>query len=200
MVRLVPLLVLVPLLLVGCVEPPPSEPPVDDGCVESSCGDVHCAPPVARLATGRSEAAFEFLEDGDPIAVEFGGQNEFCCYHLMLAVETEGTCPIVWLQWELGLDDGSGDVDWGWQSNRHVQMPRYEGTRQRYWGIEGMVPCEWWPDDPERPYRSCTGEMSSHGHIEDVEAVVRVTVKDHDDRIATDTLRLDPWCCDHPGD
>ncbi len=191
--RLVPLLA---LCLVACADQPAE--PEDDGCVESSCGDLHCGPPAVRLATGAREETFEFLHDGDAIAVEFGGQTELCCYHVMLALETEGFCPIVWLEWQLGFDDGSGEVEWGWESLRHVQMVRYEGSRQRFWLVKGMVPCEWWPDDPHNPNRLCGEKMSSHGHIEDVDLVVRVGVKDHDGRVGSDTVWLDPWCCDHP--
>ncbi len=186
-------------LLVACADPAGEdvEPDCPAPFESATCGELRCFEPEARLASAHGPHDWVYLEEGAPLAAEFGGQTSTCCYHVMVGVETEGLCPIVEISVAFSLEDGDGALVSLHDQVRNVQMVREEPARsiQRFWGLRSMIPCGWWPDDPAHPDAACPEGAGSRGRIEDQPVHLRVTVEDRDGRRATDEAWLDSWCC-----
>ena len=158
-----------------------------------ACDEVYCGGPVARIGTGPN--AYEPLSDEQEVPIWFGAQGG---YHIDITVEMDNLCPIVFLRPSMWLDPGDGSpLVQIFDQNRHVQAVRVEPTvspLQQFWGIRGFVPCEHWPDDPEREL-TCGKGAGIAGHLEDFEVEIRMEVEDHNGRLASDTKRVQPVCC-----
>lgn len=195
-------LLLLALLLVGCdpalgddddgTGPPvPTDCPDEDLHVAEACDDTYCGDPIVRLGTGG--ATFEPLSEGGDLDVYFGPQGG---YHLFLSAEMERLCPIVFLDttMEIQLD---GERHTIFDQRRHVQAVRPtpdESSVQQYWGIQGIVPCNLYPDDLDHD-QPCGTFRSRLGHIEDFEVTVTLRAEDHDGRVSSDIKTLQPVCC-----
>jgi hypothetical protein len=190
------------LLLVGCDptlgnDDDDSGPPVPEGCPDEdlyeaeSCDDTYCGLPAVRLGTGG--ANFMEMEDGGPIDVHFGPQGG---YHMFLSAEMERLCAIVFLEttMDVYVDGERHEI---FNQTRHVQAVRPAPdvtSLQQYWGIQGLVPCNLYPDDPDHD-QPCGTFRSRLGHIEDFEVTVTLRAEDHDGRSATEIKTLQPVCC-----
>ncbi|MEE2828586.1 MAG: hypothetical protein VX498_05330 [Myxococcota bacterium] len=187
------------LLLLGCEggddddDLPPPDCPDGELFEATACDEVYCGEPVAQIGTGTS--GYEALTDGQEVPIWFGAQGG---YHIDITVEMNNFCPIVFLRPSLWLDSGDGsELIEIFDQNRHVQAVRVEPTvspLQQFWGIRGFVPCEHWPDDPDREL-SCGSGAGSEGHLEDFVVEIRMEVEDHNGRLASDTKRVQPVCC-----
>lgn len=172
-----------------------------DGCsdedlyVAEACGDEeYCGAPVAQVGTGG--ASFEPVDEGQDIPIWYGSQGG---YHLFYSVEMENLCPVVFLRISMLIDPGDGELVQVHHQERHVQAVRLQpqsSSLQSYWGVNGFLPCEYWPLDPDNS-PSCSAGAGSAGHLEDYEVVMRVEVEDHNGRIATDEKRVQPVCCSY---
>jgi len=190
-------------MLSGC-SGPANDDDFSGGCAPedvfaaTACDEQYCGAPVARLGGGAS--GYLPLADGDTVPVIYGAQGG---YHIDLAVEMDNFCPIVFIRPSMWLDRGDGsDLISIFDQNRHVQAVRvepFDSPLQQFWGLRGFVPCEHWPDDPDHPVE-CGDGRGSDGYIEDFEVEIRVEVEDHNGRIATDSKRVQPYCCDQQGE
>ncbi len=157
-----------------------------------ACEEAYCGPAAVRIGMGAS--GFESLESGQEVPIWYGSQGG---YHLSYSVEMENLCPIVFVRINLLIDPGDGSLVSLHEQERHVQAYRAPGgdsSLQSYWGINGFVPCEYWPFDADNE-PSCAEGAGSSGHLEDFEVVMRVEVEDHSGRMATDERRVQPVCC-----
>ncbi len=171
--------------------PVPADCPDEAVYEPASCDDVFCGPPEVRLGTGG--AAFEPLDDGGRVDVVFGPQGG---YHVFLSAEMEQLCPIVFLETRLEVTiDGAPHTLF--EQTRHVQAVRPDPTassRQQYWGIQGVIPCNLYPDDPDHDL-PCGTFRSRLGHIEDFALRVSLSAEDHDGRRSTAVRTVQPVCC-----
>lgn len=160
----------------------------------TSCDEQYCGPAVARLGGGVGD--YVPMEDGDTVMVVYGSQGG---YHIDVTVEMDNFCPIVFIRPSMWLDRGDGsDLISIFDQSRHVQAVRvepFDSPLQQFWGLRAVVPCENWPDDPEHPIE-CGGGRGTDGFIEDFEVELRLEVEDHNGRIANDSKRVQPSCCD----
>lgn len=158
-----------------------------------ACDEEYCGPPVVRLGTGAN--SYEPISDGEPLPIVFGAQGG---YHIDVAVEMDRLCPIVFLRpsaWIIGED---GEATSFFDQNRHVQAVRiepFESPLQQFWGIRAFVPCEHWPNDPDRDLE-CAAGAGSLGPLEQFEVELRIEVEDHNGRIGSDIKRIQPTCCE----
>ena len=161
--------------------------------VAEACGDEeYCGDPVARFGTGGT--SFEPIEDGQDVPIWYGSQGG---YHVFYSVEMENLCPVVFVRISMLLDPGDGELIAVHEQERHVQAVRLQpqtSSLQSYWGVNGFLPCEYWPDDPDHS-PACPEGAGSLGHLEDYEIVMRVESEDHNGRIAIDEKRVQPVCC-----
>jgi hypothetical protein len=193
--------------LLGCVVSLPACDSSDDDDVAGSCPDdelfnatacdeEYCGPPIARLGTGLG--GYESLEDGDEVDIRYGSQGGF---HIDITVEMDNLCQIVFIRPSMLVDPGDGGALIPvFDQNRHVQAVRVEPTEstlQQFWGIRGFVPCEYWPIDLSQPQSGpgCGPEQGSAGMFQDFELEIRLEVEDHNGRIASDSKRVQPVCC-----
>ena len=173
------------------VLPVPEDCPDEDLYPAVSCEDTYCGAPAVRLGTGGSD--FMPLSDGGELDVYFGPQGG---YHMFLSAEMEQLCPIVFL--ELTMDvyvDGRRHEFFN--QTRHVQAVRPlpdQSSLQQYWGIQGLVDCNLYPDDPDHDL-ACGTFRSRVGHIEDFEVTITLRAEDHDGRMASEIKTVQPVCC-----
>ncbi|HCP48382.1 MAG TPA: hypothetical protein DIU15_20255 [Deltaproteobacteria bacterium] len=192
------------LLLLGCEDCPvaaddddtlplPEECSEEDLFVAEACNDqVFCGDPIVRVGTGGSE--FQMVLDDADMPIWYGTQGG---YHVFFSAEMENLCPVVFLRIKMYLDPGDGELVLLHDQERHVQAVRIEpevSSRQWYWGINGFLPCEYWPNDPNNS-PNCPEGSGSQGHLEDYEIVMEIEAEDHNQRIAIDQKRVQPFCC-----
>ncbi len=161
--------------------------------VAEACeSEEYCGAPIARVGTGGT--SFEAVDEGQDVPIWYGSQGG---YHVFYSVEMENLCPVVFLRISMLVDLGDGDLLEVHEQERHVQAVRLQpqsSSLQSYWGVNGFLPCEYWPLDPDNS-PTCSGGAGSAGHLEDYEVVMRVEAEDHNGRIATDEKRVQPVCC-----
>jgi len=192
------------LLLLGCEDcplpgdndggpPVPEECPEEDLFVAEACNDqVFCGEPIVRVGTGGSE--FQAVLDEEDVPIWYGTQGG---YHVFFSAEMENLCPVVFLRVKMYLDPGDGSLELLHEQERHVQAVRVEpdvSSKQWYWGINGFLPCEYWPDDPDNS-PNCPEGPGSVGHLDDFEIVMEIEAEDHNERVAVDQKRVQPTCC-----
>jgi hypothetical protein len=180
----------------GTVEPPDGCP--DEDLFEAeACDETYCGDPVVSVGVGGS--SHEPVDDGQTVPVWFGSQGGF---HINISVETENLCPVVFLRAAMDVRDPGTD-EWTevFQQERHVQAvrPAVDDSMQQYWGIQGFVPCEYWPEyisesNPDEPV-NCGETTSTMGHIDDKEVRIRLEAEDHNGRIGNTEVEVDPECC-----
>jgi hypothetical protein len=165
----------------------------EDVYVAEACGDEeYCGAATVQVGTGG--ASFESIEEGQDVPIWYGSQGG---YHVFYSVEMENLCPVVFVRISMLLDPGDGNLIEVHTQERHVQAVRLQpqsSSVQSYWGVNGFLPCEYWPLDPDNA-PACTGGAGSSGHLEDYEIVMRAEVEDHNGRIALDEKRVQPVCC-----
>ena len=161
--------------------------------VAEACGDEeYCGEPTVQVGTGG--ASFESIQEGQDVPIWYGSQGG---YHVFYSVEMENLCPVVFVRISMLLDPGDGNLIEVHAQERHVQAVRLQpqtSSVQSYWGVNGFLPCEYWPLDPDNT-PACAGGAGSAGHLEDYEIVMRAEVEDHNGRIAIDEKRVQPVCC-----
>ena len=195
-----PGLALATLWLSGC--PSGGEgPPLPQDCSDellfeaTACDEVYCG--EATVEVGSGSGGFQAIAEGGELIIWYGPQGG---YHVDITAEMQNFCPIVFLRPSLWLDRGDGTkLEMIFEQTRHVQAVRVEPTvspRQQFWGIRGFVPCEHWPEDPEHEVE-CGAGAGSEGHLEQFEIELRIEAEDHNGRIATDSRRVQPTCCNN---
>jgi len=188
------------LALTGC-EPGIGGPPIGDCPAEdvfraADCQQTYCGEPVVRLGSGDTRG-HEPVGDGDATPVWFGPQGG---YHLFVSAEMENLCPVVFLRYRMEAEVRRAGTVLLYEGQRHVQAVRPDPERsslQRYWNLQAVVPCEWWPDDPDPAHevQDCTHPEAGRRRIEDVAVRLWIEVEDHNGRLASDEALLDPFCC-----
>jgi|GEM_PF-2095003 len=179
-------------------ESPPDGCPDEELYEAEACDEVYCGAPEVVLGVGGS--SHEPVDDGATVPVWWGSQGGF---HINISTETQNLCPVVFLRASMQVRE-PGEADWTeiFQQERHVQAVRPEpetSSRQQYWGIQGFVPCEHWPEfyspsDPDNPV-SCGIETGIAGAIDELEVRIVLEAEDHNGRIGTAETELLPECC-----
>lgn len=172
---------------------PPTDCSPEELFDATACDEKYCGLPTVEIGGGAN--GYEALDDGDDVPIWYGAQGG---YHIDISVEMDNFCPIVFLRPSMWIDPGDGgDMVQIFDQNRHVQAVRvepYVSPLQQFWGIRAFVPCEHWPDDPDRELE-CSNGAGSEGHLEEFEIELRIEVEDHNGRVASDTKRVQPTCC-----
>lgn len=181
-------------LLIACSAPAGSDEECDDvEHVAEACREVHCGEPTVDFGTGSLE--FNEVEDGGEMPIWYGGQGG---YHLELATRMEQLCDVVWIRTRIYADLGEGmqtiaDEE-RYRSTERLGEPHW--STQQFLGNNVLIPCDHWPDDPDRDPYCNTGDPGSEGPLDQLDVVLRVEVRDRDDRTAVQEKAVVPVCCE----
>ena len=203
------------VLLTGCPteegeDCPDGSPREAVAAVADACSDVFDCPPSVELAFATGPEDFGPIVEGSEQDVYYGTQGG---YHLFVAAEMHNLCPVVFLNFSLDIEREDGTRETIQEQERHVQTVRCsqqgdlfadgcdgEPTQQRWWSLQLSLPCEYYPDDPEERELNCETEPVEH--IENLDVVLRVEVRDHSEqadpaqaREAAAEVAVGPTCC-----
>ena len=183
-----------PLALLSACAVPGSEEECDDvEHVAEACREVHCGEPTVEFGTGHD--SFEPVEPGGEMVAVFGGQGG---YHFDVATRMTQMCDLVWIRTRLYADLGSG-LETILDEERYREADRVDvghWSTQEFLGNPVLIPCEHWPNDPDRDPYCNTGEPGEAGPINELDVVMRVEVRDRDDRSAVEEKPITAVCCE----
>jgi hypothetical protein len=191
-------------------ECPDGSPKKTVAAVAEGCEDMFDCGPQVDLAFATGADDFAHIEADSQQDVYYGPQGG---YHFFVAAEMHNFCPVVFLNFSVDILREDGSRETLQEIERHVQSVRCsqqgylfaqgcdgEATQQRWWALTLQLPCDYYPDDPEQPELNC--EEPPLEHIEDLDVILRVEVRDHSGqadpaqaREAAAEVQIDPVCC-----
>ncbi len=192
MTRLAPFLLAL-LLLVGCAVPGADEECDDEVHIADACNEVHCGEPTVEFGTGSER--FETVEPGDELAIWYGGQGG---YHFEISTRMEQLCDLVYIRTRMYADLGDGletiADDERYRQTDRIGEPNW--STQEFLGSSALIPCEHWPDDPDRDPYCNIADPGAAGPINQLDLILRVEVRDRDDRRAVEEKPVVAVCCE----
>lgn len=181
------------LSLVLSCSAPPAEECADEEHVADACNEVHCGEPTLEFGTGSRD--FEPIADGDVIPIWYGGQGG---YHLEISTRMEQLCDLVYIRTRMYADLGDGSEtiadDQRYRQTDRIGEPHW--STQQFLGSAAFIPCQHWPEDPLRDPFCNTGEPGWAGPLETLDLVLRVEVRDRDERSAVEEKAVVAVCCE----